>query len=64
MNTGLFSEFLASGDTLRLYSGDKLIFTSSEDGLRSLLGTLVGSTLVRRMSPRLTELRAMPPLYS
>lgn len=42
MNTGLFSEFLASGDTLRVYSGDKLIFTSSEDGLRSLLEYLGG----------------------
>ena len=37
MNTRLFSEFLASNDTLRVYSGDRLLFTSSKDGLRSLL---------------------------
>ena len=37
MNTGLFSEFLVSNDTLRVYSGDRLIFTSSKDSLLSLL---------------------------
>ena len=37
MNTGLFSEFLVSNDKLRVYSGDRLIFTSSRDGLLSLL---------------------------
>lgn len=36
MNT-LFNEFLVSNDKLRVYSGDKLIFTSSKDGLLSLL---------------------------
>ncbi len=34
---GLFDEFLVSSDTLRVYSGDKLVFTSSRDGLLSLL---------------------------
>jgi hypothetical protein len=34
---GLFSEFLASGDTLWVYGRGKLIFTSSEAGIRSLL---------------------------
>jgi len=29
---GLFGEFLASGDTLRVYSRDKLVFTSSKGG--------------------------------
>lgn len=37
MNTGLLSEFLVSNDKLRVYSGDRLIFTSSRDGLLSLL---------------------------
>jgi len=37
MKTSLFSEFLASSDTLRVYSRDKLIFVSSKDGLLSLL---------------------------
>lgn len=38
MSTGLFNEFLASGDTLRVYSGDRLVFNSSGDGLLPLLG--------------------------
>jgi len=33
----LFNEFLVSNDKLRVYSGDKLIFASSKDGLSSLL---------------------------
>jgi len=33
----LFSEFLVSNDKLQVYSGDRLIFTSSKDGLLSLL---------------------------
>ena len=37
MKAHLFSEFLASSDTLRVYSKDKLIFASSKDGLLSLL---------------------------
>jgi len=37
MNAGLFGEFLVSNDKLRVYSGDRLIFTSSRDGLLSLL---------------------------
>jgi len=37
MNTGLFGEFLVSNDKLRVYSEDRLIFTSSRDGLLSLL---------------------------
>jgi len=37
MNTGLFGEFLVSKDKLRVYSEDRLIFTSSRDGLLSLL---------------------------
>jgi len=37
MNTDLFGQFLASNDKLRVYSGDRLIFTSSRDGVLSLL---------------------------
>jgi hypothetical protein len=37
MQKGLFSEFLASGDTLRVYSRGRLIFTSTKTGIRSLL---------------------------
>jgi len=37
MNAGLFSEFLVSNDKLRVYGGDRLIFTSSRDGLLSLI---------------------------
>lgn len=37
MNAGLFSEFLVSNDTLWVYGGDRLIFTSSRDGLLSLI---------------------------
>ena len=37
MKTRLLSEFLVSSDTLRVYSKDKLIFTSNKDGLLSLL---------------------------
>jgi hypothetical protein len=37
MNAGLFNEFLVSNDKLRVYSGDRLIFTSSRDGLSSLI---------------------------
>ena len=37
MSTPLFSEFLVSNDTLRVYKGDRLIFTSSKDGLLPLL---------------------------
>jgi hypothetical protein len=33
----LFEEFLAGGDSLRVYKGDKLIFVSVEDGLLPLL---------------------------
>jgi len=33
----LFNEFLVSSDKLQVYSGDRLIFTSSKDGLLSLL---------------------------
>ncbi len=37
MNTGLFGQFLVSNDKLRVYSEDRLIFTSGRDGLLSLL---------------------------
>lgn len=37
MNTHLFDEFLVSDDKLRVYGGDRLIFTSSRDGLLSLI---------------------------
>jgi len=37
MNARLFSQFLVSNDKLRVYRGDRLIFTSSRDGLLSLL---------------------------
>lgn len=37
MNARLFSQFLVSNDKLRVYRGDRLIFTSGRDGLLSLL---------------------------
>ncbi len=37
MHTPLFNEFLLSGDTLRVYKGDKLLFSSSNDRLLPLL---------------------------
>ena len=37
MNTPLFSEFLVSNNTLRVYKEDRLIFASSKDGLLPLL---------------------------
>lgn len=37
MNTHLFSEFLVSNDTLRVYSEERLIFISSKGGLLPLL---------------------------
>ena len=37
MNQRLFNEFLVSGDTLRVYKGDKLVFASSKDRLLPLL---------------------------
>lgn len=37
MGASVFSEFLASNDTLRVYNDDGLIFVSSEDGLSPLL---------------------------
>ena len=33
----LFDDFLISGDSLRVYDGDRLIFKSSKDGLQPLL---------------------------
>ena len=33
----MFNEFLVGNDKLRIYSGDRLIFTSSKEGLASLL---------------------------
>ena len=37
MSRAYFNEFLASGDTLRVYRADKLIFASSREGVSSLL---------------------------
>lgn len=37
MNGHLFNDFLASDDTLWVYSGDRLLFTSAKDGLLPLL---------------------------
>ena len=37
MNGRLFHDFLASEDTLWVYSGDRLLFTSAKDGLLPLL---------------------------
>ena len=37
MHKHLFNGFLASSDTLRVYEGDKLIFSSDKDRLLSLL---------------------------
>lgn len=33
----LFDDFLASNDSLQVYNGDKLLFTSAKDGLLPLL---------------------------
>lgn len=37
MYTDLFNEFLASGDSLQVYKENKLIFSSSKDGLLPLI---------------------------
>lgn len=37
MDTALFNDFVASADTFWVYGGDKLLFTSSKDGLKPLL---------------------------
>lgn len=37
MDTSLFNDFLISADTLRVYDGDRLLFTSNKDGLLPLL---------------------------
>jgi len=37
MDTSLFNDFLISDDTLWVYDGDRLIFTSNKDGLQPLL---------------------------
>ena len=42
MYTHLFSEFLSSGDTLRVYKGDRLLFSSNKDRLLPLLEYIDG----------------------
>ena len=37
MDTSLFDDFVKSADTLRVYDGDKLSFTSNKDGLKPLV---------------------------
>ncbi len=37
MDTHLFNEFLISNDTLQVYKGKKLLFTSKKDGLLPLI---------------------------
>ena len=37
MGTSLFDDFLISADTLWVYDGDRLLFTSNKDGLQPLL---------------------------
>ena len=37
MDTSLFNDFLISADTLWVCDGDRLLFTSSKDGLKPLL---------------------------
>ena len=37
MHAALFNDFLISADTLWVYDGDRLIFTSNKDGLQPLL---------------------------
>lgn len=37
MNTPLFNDFLGSSDTLRVFSGDRLIFASNKERLLPLL---------------------------
>ena len=48
MNAGLFNEFLVSNDKLRVYSGGRLIFTSSKDGLLSLLEYMAKSSPLKK----------------
>ncbi len=43
MNTRLFKEFLTSGDTLRVYQGNRLRFASNREGLLPLLEYIEGS---------------------
>ncbi len=44
--TKLFEEFLASGDVLRLYAGDKLVFRSGQPGIRGLMAYIHSSKTV------------------
>ena len=37
MDASLFEEFVKSTDTLRVYEGDRLLFTSNKDGLKPML---------------------------
>ena len=37
MESSLFNDFVKSSDTLRVYDGDKLLFTSTKDGLKPIL---------------------------
>jgi len=37
MESALFRDFVTSADTLQVYDGDKLLFTSNKDGLKPLL---------------------------
>ncbi len=37
MYTGLFNQFLVSGDSLQIYKGDQLLFSSNKDRLLPLL---------------------------
>lgn len=43
----LFQDFLAGSDTLRVYNGDKLLFTSDQDGIRPLMKYLDKSISIR-----------------
>jgi hypothetical protein len=40
MTTGLYRDFLASDDTLRVYRGEKLVFTSRQEQLLPLMAYL------------------------
>ena len=37
MNSGAYEEFISSTDTLRVYEGDVLVFSSSKERLMALL---------------------------
>lgn len=48
MDNQSYSEFLNSDDTLQVYAGNKLVFSSKKEGLIALLDYLEGFSTARR----------------